>query len=546
MNKNSRKRISTFMKVFLMVLLLCIMSACGKDAEEEQKLTENTNTIEDNEGIEKSDENDIKDEVKDDTSDATEKVPEKVVLPDFIYYYEGKELSAANLESADKILDADYVYNTLTYTPQMFYGEYILPDEMLAQYMQEMDYREYDDNGYLTHITGIPYGIEAGLDNLNHNIAYIPNHNWARLKFNTEEGYLVQIYAAYTVSGKTITFTPLKSYAYDKEKQKISYSLSEEGWTYDFSFKGNTLTLSQNGKSVAMQVKKYGDDAISKTSCYLEEDSERLEDNKMIIFYDNKIFTIRDCYGEDVYCDDVVLGIAEDGLFMLSWADENGVSYIRQFVFFDCGAEGYILADGTNTYYYTGDSYSSDLLSSLTIEDISKLERLSESRLEEITEKRADLLEDLAAAYNAAGLNVKVNDKTGEIILDSTVLFDVNESAVSAEGKEFLKTFVSIYASVVFDEKYEGFVSKIMIEGHTDTTGAYDWNLQLSQYRADSVRDFCVSQESGLDSGYADALASSAVAVGYSCDNPVYDANGNVDMDASRRVAFRFLINLEY
>lgn len=522
-------------KVLLTVLLICIMSACGKDAKVDENKLEET-TIKDNGSLDTSNKNNEED------------VTEKVILPKFDYYYEGsKKAATTNFDKVDKILDTDYVYSTLKYTPKMFYGIYKLPDEMLTQYMQEMDYMEYDDGKKVNNIAKIPYGIAAGQENWNHIITYIPNYNWARLYFYTEVGNLIEVYGAYTVTEKTITFTPLKSYSYDSEKKKISYSLSEECWIYDFSFKGNTLTLSQNGKSVAMQVKTYGDGAITKNSCYLEEDSERLKDIEMMNFFgsDNSLYIIRDCQGKKVYCDDAVLGITKDGLFMLSWVDAAGMSYTHQFVFFNCGFEGYILTDGANTYYYTGDKYSSNLMSNMTIEDISKLEKMSESKLEEITEKRADLLTDLAAAYKAAGLNVKINENTGEIALDSTVLFDVNESKVSAKGKEFLKTFVDIYTSVVFDEKYVGFVSKIMIEGHTDTTGTYEWNLQLSQDRADSVRDFCVSQECGLDAGYTDALVASAIAVGYSCDNPVYDANGNVDMDASRRVTFRFLINLE-
>ena len=82
------------------------------------------------------------------------------------------------------------------------------------------------------------------------------------------------------------------------------------------------------------------------------------------------------------------------------------------------------------------------------------------------------------------------------------------------------------------------------MEGHTDTDGTYERNLELSQERADNVLNYCLSAECGVDSAYADLFAQSAQAVGYSYDKPVYDVDGNVDMDASRRVSFRFVINL--
>jgi chemotaxis protein MotB len=139
---------------------------------------------------------------------------------------------------------------------------------------------------------------------------------------------------------------------------------------------------------------------------------------------------------------------------------------------------------------------------------------------------------------------VSINAQTGEIALDSTVLFDYNASTISAEGQAFLQQFTQIYTSTVYSEKYADFVSRILVEGHTDTDGTYERNLELSQERADNVLNYCLSAECGVDSAYAALFAQSAEAVGYSYDKPVYDVDGNVDMDASRRVSFRFVINL--
>ena len=131
-------------------------------------------------------------------------------------------------------------------------------------------------------------------------------------------------------------------------------------------------------------------------------------------------------------------------------------------------------------------------------------------------------------------------------LLDSAILFDTDESVVSDEGKEFLTEFLPIYTSVIFDKKYKGFVSKIMVEGHTDTEGSYEYNEKLSQDRADNVKDFCKSGESGISAEVQNTFNSMVESKGYSFDRPIKDSNGNIDMDASRRVTFRFLINLDF
>ncbi len=54
----------------------------------------------------------------------------------------------------------------------------------------------------------------------------------------------------------------------------------------------------------------------------------------------------------------------------------------------------------------------------------------------------------------------------------------------------------------------------LAIEGYTDTTGTPDYNLKLSQQRADAVRDFLVAQGMSPDTISAKGLGQ---------DNPVAD-----------------------
>ena len=153
-------------------------------------------------------------------------------------------------------------------------------------------------------------------------------------------------------------------------------------------------------------------------------------------------------------------------------------------------------------------------------------------------------MEDLAKAFNDAGIKVTVDEKSGELAMDSSVLFGGDSAVLTTEGKTFLNKFVDVYTSIVFSDKYEGFVSKTMVEGHTAPVSGstYESGLPLSEQRANNVKDYCVSSETGVDTS---KLATNLEAIGYSNSKPVKDANGNVDMAASRRVSFRFIINLE-
>lgn len=170
---------------------------------------------------------------------------------------------------------------------------------------------------------------------------------------------------------------------------------------------------------------------------------------------------------------------------------------------------------------------------------------VSSAQLEEVSAKKANLFNDLIAAFKAEGINVTVNTENGEISMDSSVLFGGDSSELTAEGKAFLNKFIKAYASVVYSEKYNGFISKTMVEGHTAPVegSTYASGLQLSQERAENVKKYCLSSETNVNiSKFADTLE----AVGYSNSQPIYDSNGNVDMEASRRVSFRFLVNIEF
>jgi len=162
-----------------------------------------------------------------------------------------------------------------------------------------------------------------------------------------------------------------------------------------------------------------------------------------------------------------------------------------------------------------------------------------QQKLEDLVGVRTKIIRDLASALTEADLKATVDSNTGDIMLESTVFFDYNSDTIKSEGVAFLNRFIPVYLSVLLSDDYAEYLGEIVIEGHTDTTGSYLYNLELSQERALSVAKFCLQMES-LTTKQQEMLYDILTAKGRSYSDPVYDDNGNVDMDASRRVEFKF------
>lgn len=83
------------------------------------------------------------------------------------------------------------------------------------------------------------------------------------------------------------------------------------------------------------------------------------------------------------------------------------------------------------------------------------------------------------------------------------------------------------------------YLGEIIIEGHTDTQGTYLVNLELSQERALSVATYCLQMPS-LSESQLEKLREILTAKGKSYSDPIYNDDGTINMDASRRVEFKF------
>ena len=160
-------------------------------------------------------------------------------------------------------------------------------------------------------------------------------------------------------------------------------------------------------------------------------------------------------------------------------------------------------------------------------------------KLDDLVGVRTKIIRELSSALSSASLKATVDNNTGDIMLESAVFFDVGKSVIKDSGQTLLNEFIPVYLGVLLRDEYADFLGEIIIEGHTDTQGTYLRNLELSQERALSVATYCLSM-SGLTQSQLALLQSILTAKGRSYSDPIYSGDGQIDMDASRRVEFKF------
>ena len=169
-----------------------------------------------------------------------------------------------------------------------------------------------------------------------------------------------------------------------------------------------------------------------------------------------------------------------------------------------------------------------------------------QAKLDNIIGVRSDLIEALRAEFENSNVHIAVDEKTGAITFDSSILFEYNASELKPSGEQFLKEFLPRYVSILLGPEYREYISEIIIEGHTDNEGTYIYNLDLSQERAYSVAEYCLSDDSGiLNKSTLERLREVVSCTGRSYSDPILDDKGKVDQEASRRVEFLFRLKDE-
>lgn len=161
-----------------------------------------------------------------------------------------------------------------------------------------------------------------------------------------------------------------------------------------------------------------------------------------------------------------------------------------------------------------------------------------QGRIDALIGVRTDIIQTLSVALTRANLNTQVDPNTGDILLESTILFDKSSSVISTEGQSFLSNFLPVYLSVLLSEEYRDYVAEIVIEGHADSDGTYVNNINYASDRAKAVARFCL--EMNMSGPQRELLQKLMTVSSRSSADVIYRADGTEDKDASRRVVFKF------
>ena len=169
-----------------------------------------------------------------------------------------------------------------------------------------------------------------------------------------------------------------------------------------------------------------------------------------------------------------------------------------------------------------------------------------QAQIDQIIGVKADVIETLKNEFSKNNINVDIDAHTGALTLEASVMFDYDQAELTDAGKQALEQILPIYCKVLLQDDYMKYLAEIIIDGYTDTDGDYSYNLQLSQQRSLAVAQYLLDiQGNFLDATQSQNLEKYLTVNGHSMANPVLDANGNVDKDASRRVEVKFRLKDE-
>ena len=111
--------------------------------------------------------------------------------------------------------------------------------------------------------------------------------------------------------------------------------------------------------------------------------------------------------------------------------------------------------------------------------------------LDAAEEARKDILNRLTEAFAEEGINAAIDESTGRITLDNSILFDYDSYRLSDDGKAYLDRFLRAYARALLDGEHADDVKAVEFDGHTDTDGSHEYNQKLSENRAGAVLEYC-------------------------------------------------------
>lgn len=180
------------------------------------------------------------------------------------------------------------------------------------------------------------------------------------------------------------------------------------------------------------------------------------------------------------------------------------------------------------------------------MDEKTELLNTQQEKIDKIIGVKAEVVEALQKEFAKKNLNVDIDSQTGALTLNASVMFDYDQAELTDSGKRTLSMVLPTYCKVLLNDSYKKYLGEIIIDGYTDTDGDYSYNLELSQKRSLAVAQYLLDIKSEfLKDVQVQELQDCLTVNGHSMSDPVLDADGKVDKDASRRVEVKFRLKDE-
>jgi chemotaxis protein MotB len=155
------------------------------------------------------------------------------------------------------------------------------------------------------------------------------------------------------------------------------------------------------------------------------------------------------------------------------------------------------------------------------------------SKVEGIAVLRVDMLQKVKQSIDAElkSTPARIADN-GNIMIDESLVFEVNDYHLRPTGKAFLNAMARALANVLADPNVRQNIDVVLIQGHTDERGTIAYNRELSAKRANAVLDYMFEANPALANDYGSYFAASA----YSEFRPINTAKTEAAYQQNRRI----------
>lgn len=116
-------------------------------------------------------------------------------------------------------------------------------------------------------------------------------------------------------------------------------------------------------------------------------------------------------------------------------------------------------------------------------------------QIRSVFETRVELADRIRLAFEDQGIELQVDPSSGELLLPAEVLFPFDDDQLIVGGTAILREMIPVYADAIFSSVSSADeIARIVVEGHTSSSGDDIYNMGLSTRRANAVVAFVFNQ----------------------------------------------------